>query len=32
MKAAILQTPGHLDLVDLVIDKPAAHEVLIRTV
>ena len=32
MKAAILQTPGQLDLVDLVIDKPAAHEVLIRVV
>ena len=32
MKAAILQTPGRLDIVDLVIDKPAAHEVLIRTV
>ncbi len=32
MKAAILQTPGTLDLVDLVIDKPAPHEVLIRTV
>src|SRR5580704_87195 len=32
MKAAILQTTGHLDIVDLVIDKPAPHEVLIRTV
>jgi S-(hydroxymethyl)glutathione dehydrogenase/alcohol dehydrogenase len=32
MKAAILQTPGHLDIVDLVIDKPAPHEVLLRTV
>jgi S-(hydroxymethyl)glutathione dehydrogenase/alcohol dehydrogenase len=32
MKAAILQRRGELDLVDLVIDKPAPHEVLIRTV
>jgi S-(hydroxymethyl)glutathione dehydrogenase/alcohol dehydrogenase len=32
MRAAILQTPGTLDLVDLVIDKPAPREVLIRTV
>ena len=32
MKAAILQTPGTLDIVDLVIDKPAPREVLIRTV
>jgi len=32
MKAAILQTPRKLDIVDLVIDKPAPHEVLIRTV
>ena len=32
MKAAILQTPGTLDLVELAIDKPAPREVLIRTV
>lgn len=32
MRAAILQTPGSLDLVDLVVDKPGPREVLIRTV
>ncbi len=32
MKAAILQTPGALDIVDLAIDKPSPREVLIRTV
>ena len=32
MRAAILQTPGSLDIVDLIIDKPARREVLIRTV
>ena len=30
MKAAILQTPGHLNIVDRVIDKPAPHEVLLQ--
>jgi S-(hydroxymethyl)glutathione dehydrogenase / alcohol dehydrogenase len=32
MRAAILQTPGTLDIVELAVDKPAAREVLIRTV
>jgi S-(hydroxymethyl)glutathione dehydrogenase / alcohol dehydrogenase len=32
MRAAILQTPGTLDIVELAIDKPAPREVLIRTV
>lgn len=32
MKAAVLETPGRLDIVDIVVDKPAPREVLIRTV
>src|SRR5580698_9537754 len=32
MRAAILQTPGTLDIVELAIDKPAPREVLVRTV
>jgi S-(hydroxymethyl)glutathione dehydrogenase/alcohol dehydrogenase len=32
MRAAVLQNYGVLDLLDLQIDKPLAHEVLVRTV